>query len=73
MAGPAILTPTDDIVALLVCEMAVELELSGASNPRTLLRAALIRVSLIIQERKEERMEKVSRTLVFLYRMLGGL
>ena len=53
--------------------MAVELQLSPATNPRTLLRSALIRVSVILQERQEERMKEFSRTLVSLYRMLGGL
>ena len=39
----------------------------------TLLTIALLRVSVIIQEEKEERMKEFSRTFVFLYRMLGGL
>ena len=65
------LTPTD--VALSVCEGAVELELCGAPNPRNLLRMALIRVDLIIQEGKEERTKEFSRTSVSLYRIWGGL
>ena len=65
------LTPT--VVALSVYAMTMELELSGGANPRTLLRIALLRMSLIIQEEKEERMEEFSRTVVFLYRMLGGV
>ena len=64
------LTPRD--VALSVCKLAVELQLAAASNPRTLLRTALIKVSVIILERKEERMREFSRTFVSLYRMLGG-
>ena len=63
------LTPTD--VALLVCELAVELQLSAATNPRTFLRSALTRVGVILQERNEERMKVFSRTLVSLYRMLA--
>ena len=50
------LTATD--VTLSVCEMEVELQLSAATNPRTLLRIALLRVSVILQERKEERMKE---------------
>ena len=66
------LTPID--VALSVCKLAVELELSGTSSPRGLLRVALVRVGVIILERmEEERMKEFSGTLVFLYRMLGGL
>ena len=65
------LTPTD--VALSVCELAVELELSGTASPRCLLGVALLRVSVIILEMQEERMKEFSGTLVFLYRMLGGL
>ena len=65
------LTLTD--VALSVCELAVELQLSAATNPRTLLRMALLRVGVVLQERKEERMKEFSRTFVSLYRMLGGL
>ena len=48
------LTPTD--VALSVCELAVELELSGTASPRCFLRAALLGVSVIILEMQEERM-----------------
>ena len=66
------LTPTD--VALSVCKLAVELELSRTSSSRGLLRVALLRVSVIILESmEEERMEEFSGTVVFLYRMLGGL
>ena len=53
------LIPAD--VALSVCDMAVELELSGASNPRTLLRMALIRVSVIIYRKERRRGRKSSR------------
>ena len=60
-------------VALLVCELAVELQLSAATNPMTLLRMALLRVSVILLERKEERMKEFSGAFVSLYRMLGGL
>ena len=67
------LTPTD--VALSVCKLAVELELSRTSSSRGLLRVALLRVSVIILESMEEdeRMKEFSGTFVFLYRMLGGL
>ena len=64
--------PTDG--ALAVCKLAVELELSGTSSPRGLLRVALVRVGVIILERmEEERMKQFSGTFVFLYMMLGGL
>ena len=56
-----------------VCELAVELELSGTASPRCLLRVALLRVSVIILEMQEERMKDFSGTFVFLYRMLGRL
>ena len=65
------LTPTD--VALSVCELAVELQLSAAKFHMTLLRMALLRVSVILQEGKEERMKESLRTFVSLYMMLGGL
>ena len=39
----------------------------------TLPTRALIRASVILQERKEERMEEFLTTLVSLSRMLGGL
>ena len=65
------LTPTD--VALSVCELAVELELSGTTSPRSLLRVALLRVGVIIPEMQEERMKQFSGTFVFLYRMLDGI
>ena len=68
------LTPTD--VALSVCELAVELELSGTTSPRCLLRVALLRAAagvIIILEMQEERMKEFSGTFVFLHRMLGGL
>ena len=58
------LTPTD--VALSVCEMAVELELSGTTSPRCLLRIALLQVSVIILEMQEERMKEFATTFVFL-------
>ena len=61
-------------VALSVCELAVELELSRTSSSRGLLRVALLRVGVIILERMEDtRMKEFSGTLVFLYMMLGGL
>ena len=50
------LTPTD--VALSVCKLAVELELSGTSSPMSLLRVALLRVGVIILERQEEERTK---------------
>ena len=65
------LAPT--AVALSVCELAVELELSGTTSPRSLLRVALLRVGVIILEMQEERMKEFSGTFVFLYRMLGVL
>ena len=67
------LTLTD--VALSVCELAVELQLSAATNPRTLLRSALIRVGVILQEFKKggEDERVLEDTCVSLYRMLGGL
>ena len=65
------LTLTD--VALLVCELAVELQLSAGKSPRTLLRMALLRVSVIPQKGKEERMKEFLRTFVSLCRMLAGL
>ena len=65
-------TPTD--VALPVCRLAVELESSGTSSSKGLLRVALVRVGVIILESmEEERMKEFSGTFVFLYRMLGGL
>ena len=69
------LTPTD--VALSVCKLAVDLELSGTlsgtSSPKGLLRVALVRVGVIILVRiEEERMKEFSGTFVFLYRLLGG-
>ena len=51
----------------------MELELSGADVPRSVLRVALLRGSVVILERHEERMKDFSGTFVFLYRMLGGL
>ena len=60
-------------VALSVCELAVELQLSADTNPRTLLRMALLRASVILLERKEERMRESSRAFVSLCRMLDGL
>ena len=65
------LKPTD--LALSVCELAVELELSGTTSPRWLLRVALLRVSVIKLEMQEEWMKEFSGTFVFLYRMLGWL
>ena len=65
--GYGCLTPTD--VALSGCELAVELQLFAATNPRTLLRSALIRVGVILQERNEEtrRMKRVLEgTCVFI-------
>ena len=62
--GYGCLTPTD--MALSMCEMSVELKMSGASNPMTLLRMALLRVSLVIQGGEEERMNGFSRAFVFL-------
>ena len=68
-------TQTD--VALSVCVLAVELELSGTASPRCLLSIALVNVSVIIYviilEMQEERMKEFSRTFWFLYRMSGGL
>ena len=52
---------------------AVELQLSTATNAGTLLRMALLRVGVILQERNEEIMQEFSRMFVFIYRMLGGL
>ena len=61
-------------MALSVCKLAVELELSRTSSSRGLLRVALLRVSVIILESMEEgKMKEFSGTFVFLYRMLGGL
>ena len=60
------LTPTD--VAMSVCKLAVELELSRTSSSRGLLRVALLRVSVIILEGMEDkRMKEFSGTCVFLY------
>lgn len=56
------LIPTD--VALSVRELAVEIQLSAAKSPMTLLRMALLRVSVILQEGKEEKMKEFSRTLI---------
>ena len=58
-------------VALSACELAVELELSGTTSPRCLLRVALLRVSVNIMEfgsleMQEERMKEFSGTFVFL-------
>ena len=64
-------TPTD--VAILVCEMEVELESSGTASPKCLLRIALLRVRVIILVKQEERMKEFSSTFVLLYTMLGGL
>ena len=59
-------------MALSVCELAVELELSGTTSPRCLLRVALLRVSVIILKMQEERMKEFSGTFVFLYRNVTG-
>ena len=56
-----------------MCELAVELELSGTTSPRSLLRVALLRCGVIILEMQEERIKGFSGAFVFLYRMLGGL
>ena len=69
--GYGCLTPTDG--PLSVCKLAVELELSGTSSSKGLLRVALVRVGVIILEMQEERMKEFLGTFVFLYRMLGGL
>ena len=50
------LTPTD--VALSVCKLAVELELSGTTSRKSLLRVALLRVGVIILEMQEEKMKE---------------
>ena len=55
-----------------VCALAVELQLSAATNPMTLLRMALLKVRVILLERKEERIKEFSRTVVSLGRMSGG-
>ena len=51
----------------------MELQLSTATNAGILLRMALLRVGVILQERNEEIMQEFSRMFVFIYRMLGGL
>ena len=56
-----------------MCELAVELELSGTTSPRGLLRVTLLRVGVIILEMQEGGTEEFSGAFVFLYRMLGGL
>ena len=50
----------------------MELQLSAATNPMTLLRSSLIRVGVILQEIKEEMIQEFLRTFVSSYRILGG-
>ena len=51
-------------MALSVCELAVELQLSAVTDPMTLLRRALTRVSVILQESEEGRIKEFLRTFV---------